>query len=60
MSLLLICPPSFPSHVLQTAAAIVGKLIAEAALAKNITMVAFDRGGFNYHGRVQVGEDLSC
>lgn len=42
------------SHVLQTAAAVVGKLIAELALAKGITLVAFDRGGFNYHGRVQV------
>ncbi|MEW5302620.1 MAG: hypothetical protein WDW38_008029 [Sanguina aurantia] len=37
----------------KTAAAVVGKLIAELALAKNITTVTFDRGGFNYHGRVQ-------
>ena len=31
----------------------VGKLIAERALAKGITEVVFDRGGYVYHGRVQ-------
>ena len=31
----------------------VGKAIAEAAIAKGITEVAFDRGGFLYHGRVK-------
>jgi large subunit ribosomal protein L18 len=30
----------------------VGKAIAEAAKAKGISKVAFDRGGFRYHGRV--------
>lgn len=35
------------------AAAIVGKAIAERALAKGISEVAFDRGGYLYHGRVQ-------
>ena len=30
----------------------VGKLIAERALAKGITEVVFDRGGYVYHGRV--------
>ncbi len=30
----------------------VGKLIAEAAIAKGIKAVAFDRGGYLYHGRV--------
>ena len=34
-------------------AAIVGKAIAERALAKGITEVAFDRGGYLYHGRVK-------
>ncbi len=33
--------------------AAVGKLIAEKAMAKNITTVKFDRGGFAYHGRVK-------
>ena len=30
----------------------VGKAIAEAAVAKGIKRVAFDRGGYLYHGRV--------
>ena len=34
------------------AAKIVGKLIAERAIAKGITEVVFDRGGYLYHGRV--------
>lgn len=35
------------------AAAIVGKAIAERALAQGITTVSFDRGGYLYHGRVK-------
>lgn len=31
----------------------VGKLIAQRALARGITRVAFDRGGYAYHGRVR-------
>jgi large subunit ribosomal protein L18 len=31
----------------------VGTLIAERAKEKGITRVVFDRGGFQYHGRVQ-------
>lgn len=34
------------------AAKAVGKAIAERALAKDVTVVAFDRSGFKYHGRV--------
>ena len=34
-------------------AAIVGKLAAERALAKGISEVAFDRGGYLYHGIVK-------
>lgn len=34
-------------------AAMVGKLIAEKALAAGITDVVFDRGGYLYHGRVK-------
>jgi large subunit ribosomal protein L18 len=30
----------------------VGKLLAERCKAKGLTKVAFDRGGFRYHGRV--------
>lgn len=31
----------------------VGKAIATKALAKNIKLVTFDRGGFAYHGRIK-------
>ncbi|WP_369309134.1 50S ribosomal protein L18 [Providencia rettgeri] len=41
------------------AAAVVGKLIAERALEKGITAVAFDRSGFQYHGRVQALADAA-
>lgn len=34
------------------AAAAVGKAIAERAIANGVTTVAFDRSGFQYHGRV--------
>ncbi len=34
-------------------AAAVGKLIAEKALKAGITEVAFDRGGYLYHGRIK-------
>ncbi len=35
------------------AAQVVGKLIAERAKAVGIEAVAFDRAGFQYHGRVK-------
>lgn len=41
------------------AAAAVGKLIAEKALAANITTVVFDRGGYIYHGRVKALADAA-
>ena len=31
----------------------VGKLLAQKAIAKKITRVVFDRGGYKYHGRVK-------
>lgn len=34
-------------------AKIVGKVLAERALARGIKQVVFDRGGYKYHGRVQ-------
>jgi large subunit ribosomal protein L18 len=34
-------------------AKLVGKAIAESAKEKGITTVAFDRGGYLYHGRVK-------
>ncbi len=35
------------------AAEVVGRVIAERARAIGVESVAFDRGGFRYHGRVQ-------
>ncbi|MBK5915260.1 50S ribosomal protein L18 [Rhodocyclus purpureus] len=35
------------------AAAAIGKLVAERALKAGIEQVAFDRSGFQYHGRVK-------
>jgi large subunit ribosomal protein L18 len=32
----------------------VGKLVAERALAKGLTQVVFDRGGYPYHGRARL------
>lgn len=37
----------------------VGTLIAERALEKSITRVAFDRSGFRYHGRVKALADAA-
>jgi len=34
-------------------ARVVGKAVAERALAEGITQVVFDRGGYKYHGRVK-------
>lgn len=36
-----------------TAAKIVGKLVAERAKQMGVSRVAFDRSGFQFHGRVQ-------
>ncbi|WP_114418034.1 50S ribosomal protein L18 [Marinospirillum perlucidum] len=41
------------------AATKVGKLIAERAKAAGIETVAFDRGGFKYHGRVKALADAA-
>jgi len=35
------------------AAKMVGKMVAERAVAKGISVVVFDRGGYIYHGRVK-------
>ena len=42
-----------PPRPKTAAASAVGKLVAERALAKGITQVVFDRGGYKYHGRVK-------
>ena len=38
-------------------AARVGALLASRAIAKGISQVSFDRGGFKYHGRVKALAD---
>jgi large subunit ribosomal protein L18 len=42
-----------------TAAAAVGKAIAEKAAAAGIKQVAFDRSGFKYHGRIKALADAA-
>jgi len=37
----------------------VGKLVAERAIQAGIRQVAFDRSGFNYHGRVKALADAA-
>lgn len=37
----------------------VGKMVAERAIAKNISKVVFDRGGFIYHGKVKALADAA-
>jgi len=41
------------------AASAVGKRIGERALAQGIRLVAFDRGGYRYHGRVKALADAA-
>ena len=41
------------------AAKLVGKLVAERAIQAGISQVAFDRSGFQYHGRVQALADAA-
>ena len=37
----------------------VGKAIAKSCLEKGITKVAFDRGGYPYHGRIEALADAA-
>lgn len=37
----------------------VGTALAQQAKAKNITVVVFDRGGYQYHGRIQALADAA-
>ncbi len=41
------------------AAAIIGKRIAEKAIAAGISAVAFDRSGYKYHGRIKALADAA-
>ena len=40
-------------------AAAVGRALAEAAAAKGVKQVVFDRGGYKYHGRVKALADAA-
>ena len=42
-----------------SAAAAVGKMLAERAKAAGVTQVVFDRGGYMYHGRVKALADAA-
>ena len=44
----------------KAAAELVGKLIAERAKAAGVEAVAFDRSGFQYHGRVKALADAAA
>jgi len=41
------------------AAGLIGKMIAEKAVKLGITSVAFDRSGFQYHGRIKALADAA-
>jgi len=41
------------------AAKVVGKTLAERALAKKIVAVCFDRNGYRYHGRIKALADAA-
>ena len=43
----------------KSAAAIIGKLVAQRAVKAGITDVVFDRGGYIYHGRVKALGDAA-
>jgi len=43
----------------KTAAAAVGKLVAERAIAAGVAEVVFDRGSYLYHGRVKALADAA-
>jgi len=42
-----------------SAAAVVGKAIAQRALTAGVEQVAFDRSGFRYHGRLKALADAA-
>jgi large subunit ribosomal protein L18 len=43
----------------KAAAIVIGKLLATKAVAKGITLVAFDRSGYRYHGRIKALADAA-
>lgn len=51
--------PQLPGTTKQDEAKLVGRLIAERAIAVGINQVVFDRGGYKYHGRVRALADAA-
>ena len=51
--------PQMSENTKQEEAKLVGRLVAERALAAGIEKVVFDRGGFKYHGRIQALADAA-
>lgn len=47
------------SNSSSAAAERVGKIIAERAKAKGVSVVVFDRGGYKYHGRIKALADAA-
>jgi len=47
------------SGATREAAAAVGKLVAERAVSKGVSVVVFDRGAYLYHGRVKALADAA-
>ena len=51
--------PDLKTGADKDAAAAVGKLVAERAVAAGVTQVVFDRGSYLYHGRVKALADAA-
>jgi len=54
-----IAPTLTKTNANKETAAVIGKHIAERAVADGITKVGFDRSGFKYHGRVKALADAA-
>ena len=50
---------AFKTGTKTDSASAVGKAIAEAAIAKGVKQVVFDRGAYKYHGRVKALADAA-
>ncbi len=53
------CERGFEVGANREAAAAAGKLLAERALGAGIKQIVFDRGGYDYHGRIQALADAA-
>jgi len=51
--------PAIATGTKSERAALVGKAVAERAIAKGVANVVFDRGGYQYHGRVKALADAA-